>query len=107
MTKKVFNKLVRDKIPAICEADGSTALTRILSDEEYLSKLTDKLLEEAHEVQAEPCLEELADVMEVVKALGNELGVTMEEIETARQKKSDERGGFEDRIFLISTEPKG
>lgn len=33
---KVYNKLVRDKIPEIIEEDGKTCKTRILSDEEYI-----------------------------------------------------------------------
>ena len=36
---KVYNKLVRDKIPEIIETDGKTCKTRILSDEEYIASL--------------------------------------------------------------------
>ena len=33
---KVYNKLVRDRIPEIIEASGKTCLTATLSDEAYL-----------------------------------------------------------------------
>lgn len=36
---KIYNKLVRDKIPGIITADGETCKTRILSDEEYMEAL--------------------------------------------------------------------
>ena len=40
---KVFNKLVRDKIPEIIESNNESCKTRILSDEEYLSELNKKI----------------------------------------------------------------
>ena len=41
MAVKAYNKLVRDKIPEIIEADGRSCKTEILSKEEYLkSNLT-------------------------------------------------------------------
>ena len=43
---KVYNKLVRDKIPEIIEADGKCCKTEILSDEEYIKMIDAKLDEE-------------------------------------------------------------
>ena len=63
---KVYNKLVRDKIPEIIEADGKTCKTKILSDEEYIAALETKLNEEVAEYQADKNLEEMADVLEAV-----------------------------------------
>ena len=40
---KVYNKLVRDKIPEIIEADGKVCRTHILSNEEYIAALEAKL----------------------------------------------------------------
>ena len=47
-----------------------------------------------------PCLEEMADLAEVLLALCEAHGYTAEELHAARLKKREERGGFRDRIFL-------
>ena len=54
---KVYNKLVRDKIPEIIEADGKTCKTRILSNEEYIAALEVKLNEEVAEYQMDKNLD--------------------------------------------------
>ena len=40
---RVYNKLVRDKIPEIIEEKGEKPVIRILNEEEYLSELNIKL----------------------------------------------------------------
>ena len=98
------NKLVRDKIPEIIRSHGDVPIVRTIEDDaEYLASLTDKLVEEAREVQETPVLDELADALEVVYAIGKVIGHTPEDIEKARAKKAEERGGFDDKVFLIST----
>ena len=99
-----FNKLVRDKIPAMIEAAGEKTVTRILGEEEYLNALEQKLDEEVGEFHEERNLEELADILEVVYALAEAVGYSKEELLAACQAKNDRRGGFGDRIFLISKE---
>ena len=44
--------------------------------------------------------EELADVLEVLKAIASELGQPWDEIETTAAEKRAERGGFEAGIWL-------
>ena len=61
MAVKVYNKLVRDKIPEIIEADGKSCKTKILSDEEYLKMIDAKLDEELAEYHKDQNIEELAD----------------------------------------------
>lgn len=104
------NKLVRDKIPAICRAAGDIPTTQILTDDrQYISALYDKLNEESGEVRAarkDKLLGELADVLEVIRAIGKTHGYSPAQIETARAQKFQERGGFEDRIFLVNTVPE-
>lgn len=96
------NKLVRDKIPQIIEANGEHALTRILEDDEYKAELIKKLGEECAEFTENPSAEELADVREVVNALESVIS-TPEEVARIQDQKASERGTFKDRIYLIET----
>ena len=46
---KTYNKLVRDRIPEIIKRNGQECITEILSDEEYIKALDEKLREEMEE----------------------------------------------------------
>jgi predicted house-cleaning noncanonical NTP pyrophosphatase (MazG superfamily) len=97
------HKLVRDQIPAIITADGGRPVTRVLDEAGYEAALRAKLLEEAHEAQAAPggqLASELADVLEVLKALAAAHHLSWEEIVSEAGRKRAERGGFDNRIFL-------
>ena len=98
----VYNKLVRDRIPELIQAQGQIPHTRILDDEEYTLALEAKLDEEAGEYHREKNLEELADILEVIYALAENLGCTREALMEVYQRKHDARGGFSRRILLIS-----
>lgn len=100
----LYHKLVRDKIPEIIEAGGGKAETRILSDEEYLHFLEAKLDEEVGEYHRDQNAEELADILEVVYALAAAKGCSRQQLAEIYQKKHEKRGGFEKKIFLISSE---
>ena len=100
----VYNKLVRDKIPEIIENSGGKAEIRLLSEEEYLHYLEMKLDEEVGEYHSDKTVEELADILEIVYALAAAKGCSKEELLQVYQKKHDDRGGFEKRYFLISSE---
>lgn len=97
---KVYNKLVRDKIPEIIESDGKTCKMRILSDDEYIAALEAKLNEEVAEYQSDKSLEEMADVLEVLQAICVARGYSLEELDEVRARKVEERGAFAERIFL-------
>ena len=97
---KKYNKLVRDRIPEIIETSGNTCVTEILSDEDYLRMLDAKLDEELAEYYADQNIEELADLMEVIRACAVARGYTVEELEQVRAEKAARRGGFEMRILL-------
>ena len=98
---KVYNKLVRDKIPEIIKADGKECKTRILSKDEYIAALETKLNEEVAEYQEDKNLEEMADVLEVLQAICLARGYSLDELEAMRIKKAKERGGFKDKIFQV------
>ena len=66
---KVYNKLVRDRIPDIIRADGHIPQCETLDTARYLDALEQKLLEEAAEYRQTPCMEEMADLMEVIEAI--------------------------------------
>ena len=106
MAVKTYNKLVRDLIPDIIEASGNKCRTRVLSDEEYLEMLDAKLDEELAEYHKDQNIEELADLLELIRAAAIARGYTLEELETARAEKAKERGGFEKKIFLIDVEER-
>lgn len=50
---KIYNKLVRDKIPELIESDGKKCVTHILSEKEYITALETKLDEEVAEYHAD------------------------------------------------------
>lgn len=66
-----YNKLVRDKIPEIIESNNEEAIYRYLSDNEFKEYLKLKLNEELNEVLSSKnnieTLEEIADLLEVIK----------------------------------------
>lgn len=101
---KQYHKLVRDRIPEIIRAGGKSCVTETLSDGEYLRLLDEKLSEELAEYQESKELEELADLLEVMRALVTARGCTWEQLEQIRQEKRTRRGGFEERILLLEVE---
>lgn len=97
---KVYDKLVRDKIPEIIKEAGKIPITEIISGklkEEYLEK---KLGEEVNEYLEDKNLEELADVMEVLFGLADHLGYSEEDLLNKRLEKKLARGGFKEGIIL-------
>lgn len=97
-----LQKLVRDKIPEIICSSGYEPVTRVLDDGEYVAELEKKLDEEVAEYHESKSVEELADILEVVYALCEAHGKNVSELMDVYEKKHDERGGFKEKIFLIS-----
>lgn len=84
-------KLVRDKIPEIIIADGKKPIIRILDNDEYLQELDKKLNEEIAEYQADKSVEEMADVIEVLFAICEARGHSVEELMEVRNEKRETR----------------
>ena len=100
----IHNKLVRDKIPEIIEKTGKVCHIHTLTSDEYLAELDRKLNEECAEYQADKSLEELADMLEVMYAIAEARGYSVEELEKVRAEKADKRGAFIEKIYLESVD---
>ena len=117
-----YDKLVRDKIPDIIKKEGShpcfVKLTD-MKDTSFSKYLHDKLNEELNEYKIakddylcisfsssneekthDKEIEELVDVVEVIYAISETLGVSTEEFEKRRLEKLEKCGGFKDRTIL-------
>jgi predicted house-cleaning noncanonical NTP pyrophosphatase (MazG superfamily) len=105
-------KLVRDKMPEFCTRPGRTPITvrKAKDSVEYVEVVLNKLSEETQEVRVaawehlaygntQAIIEELADLTEVMQTILKIFNITPEEIEAARIKKLDERGGFDNGII--------
>lgn len=95
-----YDKLIRDRIPEIIEGDGKRAVTEVLDDLAFKRYLDIKLEEELKEYLVADSVEELADLVEVVYALLDLKGVSIEEFERLRKDKASKRGSFTKRLVL-------
>ena len=100
MMRHIYNKLVRDKIPEIIKVSGKSCIIEVLSDVDYVHMLDEKLDEELAEYHKDQNIEELADLLEVIRAVVIARGSSLDEVEKIRVEKAQQRGGFEQRIFL-------
>lgn len=97
---KEYNKLVRDKIPEIIRNSGKDCTIRRAEDDEYYRLLQEKLSEEVKEFLDSDSPEELADILEVMKALASTKGISWGKVESLAEEKVEERGAFSERIVL-------
>jgi predicted house-cleaning noncanonical NTP pyrophosphatase (MazG superfamily) len=97
MTIKKYNKLVRDKIPQIINDQGKKCKIYVAVNDDYQQRLKDKLTEEVQEFLEEPCVEELADIQEVLFSIAE---INKWDLEGARITKNRTRGGFWKRYVL-------
>ena len=100
---KIYDKLVRDRIPEIIEASGNKCEIEVVSDEVALEYLYKKLNEEVGELLEDKNLDEIADCLEVLFAIGDKYGYSEDEVLGRRNEKKLERGGFEDNLILRKT----
>ena len=96
-------KLIRDNIHNFVEDKNRVFQLEKMNDLSFQTVLKDKLQEETQEVieaKPEQMLEELADVYEVLLALGAVSGHTLSSIQAFADQKRNTLGGFRDRWFL-------
>lgn len=103
--KKYYHeKLVRDKIPQVIESNGGKGSFKILSEKRYEEELKKKLLEESKELAKAPkeeTLNELADVLEVIKSIADHYKIRFSKVEEFQKEKRKKRGGFKKKLFLV------
>ena len=100
MTKKYYNKLVRDKIPDIIEDSGKRAAVHQVSRGTLREYAFKKLREEVEEFIEDPCSEEAADIIEILEFICQREGLTPLAIEAERIAKRVSKGGFEMGFLL-------
>ncbi|WP_445810278.1 hypothetical protein [Yoonia sp.] len=102
-----MGKLVRDKIPDRIINSKEQGTTKVMPSSQVKRFLVSKLVEEALEYReaasAEHRVEELADAFEVLRALTESEGISIEALIDAADKKREKSGGFKDGIVLIET----
>jgi len=103
--KKFFHKkLIRDKIPQVIETSGGKYELRVMGKSEFEKELKKKLIEEAKELIEVPrkdLLNEMVDVLELLKSIAEHYQIDFKLVEERQVKKRKQRGGFKKRLFLI------
>lgn len=104
MVKFRCDKLGRDKGLEGFKSEGVIPHYRILQGKELIDALQCKLIEEAEEVlqaeNAQECVAELADILEVIDGLCRAYGISTKEVMHVKEKKYKERGGFEKGLYI-------
>lgn len=105
--RKVYNKLIRDNIPAIIKSSGKVCDVEVLDDKNYLEKLIEKFSEEVAELREEVyqdnkdnIIEELADIQELIYAVLDYYGSDKIALDKVTSDKAQKRGGFSKRLLL-------
>jgi predicted house-cleaning noncanonical NTP pyrophosphatase (MazG superfamily) len=100
----VYDKLIRDRMPEVIEAEGHFCRTEILDDAAYIHALKRKLVEEADEVlkasSPDEIIAELADLCEVIDALLVASDIRREALEVVQEERRRSRGAFAKRLLL-------
>ena len=92
--KKIYQKLVRDRIPEIItEAGKDFSVTQMRAErlKDYAMK---KLQEEVQEFVENPCAEEAADIREILDFLCERLALGESAIKASQISKRVTRGAF-------------
>lgn len=99
-----YDKLVRDYIPDMIRSHDGEPIVRVLNDQEYWEYLLKKDMEELEEVKKAKSLaerkEELADKLELIRAMAEYNGFRLEDIIEEADRKKQRNGGFQKRLLL-------
>jgi predicted house-cleaning noncanonical NTP pyrophosphatase (MazG superfamily) len=105
VTRVYYNKLVRDNIPAKIEAKKETCEYRKISDvQELQQELFKKIQEEASSLSMArdkaTFVEEYSDLMVVLETLVNQLGISHDELISARKENLLRKGAYKHGYYL-------
>jgi len=102
--KKDYNKLVRDRIPEIIKNKNEQCDYRIIVDnQEFELELKKKIVEESTELlnaESDNIPGEIVDILELIDTLIKTKKLNKDDILKLQQQKREERGGYEEKIFL-------
>jgi predicted house-cleaning noncanonical NTP pyrophosphatase (MazG superfamily) len=97
------NKLVRDGIVPQMSAAGAEVKHRTLIGQELDEAIKAKFIEEAVELQsAGDVTGELADILELIYVLATLHTISMADVESSRETKQEQSGGFSTGSFVES-----
>ncbi len=103
---KIYQKLVRDRIPEIIEKDGKEFSVFPVPFNRLKDYAMKKLQEEVQEFVEDPSAEEAADIMEIFHFVCNRMGIRDSEIMAATHTRRITRGGFDMGYILEWVEEK-
>jgi len=102
--RTAYDKLIRDRVPEILEAEGLRREVERLEDASFRAALLAKLREEAGEAAAAPdddaLARELADPHEVIDAVLELHGLDRGAVRALQARRRAERGAFARRLRL-------
>ncbi len=100
-------KLVRDKVPDLHDNPENVNFQRLASDSIFTA-LYERLYDdvEGFEETSEKAVaaEKAADVLEVLYAILEREGISLEDVERRRLEKLEKDGGFKEGMLMITTE---
>lgn len=98
--KKIYQKLIRDRIPGVIADAGKSFATHKASEADLLGYAMKKLQEEVQEFIEDPCAEEAADIMEIFHFICDRLEIKDSTIMAETTAKRITRGGFSQGLIL-------
>ena len=101
--EKAYDKLIRDNIPEITRANGGEPICRVLGEDEYWEYLLKKDTEELEEARTASSVaerkKELADKLEIIRAMAEFSGLTLGDIIQEADAKREKNGVFKKDFY--------
>ena len=98
--KKLYHKLVRDRIPEVIQESGKAFKIHQAPGDRLKDYAMRKLQEEVQEFVENPCAEEAGDIIEIFEFICKLEGLRTAEINAERTSKRVTKGGFDRGVIL-------